>query len=51
VTKAIFAGQYIKELPFKYMLFFCGSFNTIIPWFTKYFFMGNCPGDTGNGDR
>jgi len=51
MAEAIFAGKKIKEFSFGQPFTFHALPYAKFPWLPEYFFMGNCPGDTGNRNR
>ena len=49
MAKTIFAGKEIKEFSLQDSFTGFRFFHAKISWFSKYFFMRYCPGNTGNG--
>ena len=50
MTKAVLAGEQVKELAHKYRFAILTAPDAEFTWFTKDFLVRNCPRDTGNGD-
>ena len=51
VAETVFAGEHVSDLPGKYGFAPYAHPGKINPEFFKEFFVGNGPGNTGNGDR
>ena len=48
MAEAIFAGKKIKKFSYGKRFTLLAFSYAIFPWFFKNFFMGYCPGNTGN---
>lgn len=48
VAEAVFAGKKIKEFPYQKTFSIFRFIYAEFTWLSKYFFMCNCPGNTGN---
>jgi len=50
MAEAVFAGKKIEKLPRRKTAAFLAAPGTILARLFEYFFMGNRPGNTGNGN-
>lgn len=48
MAETIFAGKQVEELALVKVLAIDRFFDAKLPQFPKYFFLGKCPGNTGN---